>query len=279
MKKISEMLFLSAFLLIAIGLTAEDFDDIKPVKKIQEKKVDIKKIGDVKQAGQVKETIIPVKEAKEAKLIEDSGSNNKNLHPSLNEDEAFEELLKDIRAGNLEHVDSLILTFPKLLNRPDKFGHTPIFNAVSVNQYSVVESLIKMNADIKLVNIYGETPFHKAAQSGDIKILELLLKSGALVWKGNIKGESPLSKAVSAGQIEAVKFLIDKKAELNTPDNKGDTPLHKAAIKGDNNMVKLLLDNGADASVKNKENMKPADLAKKIEIREMIELKDPAFRR
>ena len=278
MKKKSEMFLISAFLLLAVGLAAEDFDDMKPVKKVQEKADTSKKTEEVKAPEQVKETVEPVK-AEEAKPDEESVSNKKNLHPGLSDDDAFEELLKDIRAGNLEHVDSLISTFPKLLNRQDKFGHTPVFNAVSANQYPIVELLIKMNADIKLTNVYGDTPLHKAAQSGDIKILELLLKSGAQIWKSNIKGESPLSKAVSAGQIEAVKFLIENKAELNTPDNKGDIPLHKAAVKGDKDMVKLLFDSGSDAGVKNKENLKHADLAKKPEIKEMIEAKDPAFKR
>jgi ankyrin repeat protein len=56
-------------------------------------------------------------------------------------------------------------------------------------------------------------------------------------------------------------------------------PLHKAAVKGDKDMVKLLLDSGSDAGVKNKENMKPAELAKTTEIKEMIESRDPAFKR
>jgi ankyrin repeat protein len=248
------------------------------VKKVQAKTENIKKTEAEKTKEQIKEPV-ETEKLEEAKPSEESGTSKKSLHPGLNEDEAFEELLKDIRAGNIEHVDSLISTFPKLLNRQDKFGHTLVFNAVSANQYPIVEKLIEINADIKLANIYGETPIHKAAQSGDIKILELLLKSGALIWKNNIKGESPLSKAVSAGQIDAVKFLIKNNAELNTPDNKGDTPLHKAAVKGDKEMVKLLLDNGADASVKNKEKLKSADLAKITEIRKMLEAKDPAFNR
>jgi len=278
MKKISEMFLISAFLLFTTGMPAEDFDDQKPAKKVQAKTETFKKSEVTKPPEQVKEAVEPLK-TEESKSAEEIGSNKKDVHPGINEDEAFEEMLKDIRVGNLEHVDSLISTFPKLLNRQDKFGHTPIFNAVSANQYPVVESLVKMNADIKMANIYEETPLHKAAQSGDIKVLELLLKSGASIWKNNIKGESPLSKAVSSGQIEAVKFLIKNKAELNTPDNKGDTPLHKAAAKGDKDMVKLLLDNGSDASIKNKENLKPADLSKITEIKQMIESKDPAFKR
>ncbi len=271
MKEKLGMLLVPAILLFAISLAAEDFDDMKPVKKAKATTAEVKKAEEVKAPEQVKETVEPVK-AEEAKPAEEAISNKKNLHPGLNEDDAFEELLKDIRAGNLEHVDSLISTFPKLLNRQDKFGHAPVFNAVSANQYPIAEFLVKMNADVKLANIYGDTPLHKAAQSGDVRTLELLLKkSGALAWKSNVRGESPFSKAVSAGQIEAAKFLIENKVELNTPDNKGDTPLHKAAVKGDKGMVKLLLDNGADASVKNKEGLKPADLAKNPDVKEMIE--------
>ncbi len=278
MKKNSAALLVAAVLLFAFSLTAEDFDDQKPVKTSQKKTETIKKAEAEKSKEQIKGPIEPEK-VEEDKSSEESGTSKKSMHPGLNEDEAFEELLKDIRAGNIEHVDSLISTFPKLLNRQDKFGHTPVFNAVSANQYPIVEKLIEMNADIKLANIYGETPIHKAAQSGDIKVIELLLKSGALIWKNNIKGESPLSKAVSAGQIDAVKFLIKNNAELNTTDNKGDTPLHKAAVKGDKDMVKLLLDNGADSSVKNKDKLKSADLAKITGIKQMLEAKDPAFKR
>ncbi|MFA6568579.1 MAG: ankyrin repeat domain-containing protein [Victivallales bacterium] len=273
-----ELLSVLLFAVDMFAQTSSDFDDQKPVKKVQEKTESINKTEEAEAPVQVKKTEEPVK-PEEAKPVEESGSNRKNLHPGFSEDESFEELLKDIRAGNLEHADSLISTFPKLLNRQDKFGHTPIFNAVSANQYPIAEMLVKMNADIKLANVYGDTPLHKAAQSGEIKVLELLLKSGAQIWKNNIKGESPLSKAVSAGRIGTVKFLIENRAELNTPDNKGDTPLHKAAVKGDKDIVKLLLDSGADAGIKNKENMKPADLAKKTEIRQMLEAREPAFKR
>ena len=278
MKNKLEMFLLSAFLLFAILLAAEDFDDQKPVKKVKQKTESVKKAEEAKEPEQAKETAATVK-AEESKQVEEAASGKKNLHPGLGEDDAYDELLKYIRGGNLDHVDSLISTFPKLLNRQDKFGQTPVYIAVSANQYPIIEMLVKMNADIKQANIYGDAPLHKAAQSGDIKVLELLLNSGAILWKNNAKGESPLIKAVSAGQIEAVRFLIRNKAELNTPDSKGDTPLHKAAVKGDKDIVKLLLDNGADAGIKNKESLKAADLAKMSDVREMIEAKDPAFKR
>jgi ankyrin repeat protein len=278
MKKIIEFLFLTVFLLFSAFLFAANFDDEKPVKSDRGRKEKVVKNEEDEPEEQVKKAEEPVKEA-EAKPVEKTDSSKKNLHPGFSEDEAFEELLRDVMAGKLEHVDSLLSTFPKLLNKRDEFGRTPLFFAVSANQYPITELLVKMNADIKLANIYGDTPFHKAAQLGEIKILELLLKHRASIWGKNIKGESPLAKAVSAGQIETVKFLIKNMSGVNTPDIRGDTPLHKAAIKGDKNMVKLLLDNGADAGVKNKENLKPADLAKNTEIRKMIESKDPSFGR
>ncbi len=278
MKKILEMLLISACLLFSVTLAAEDFDDQKPVKKVKQKTVSVNKTEEVKAPEQTEEAAETVK-AEDPKQVEETDSGKNNLHQRLGEDDAFDELLKDIRAGNIEHVDSLISTFPKLLNRQDKFGQTPVYIAVSANQYPVIEMLVKMNADIKQANAYGDTPLHKAAQSGDIKVLELLLNSGAILWKNNPKGESPIMKAVSAGQVEAVRFLIRNKAELNTPDIKGDTPLHKAAVKGDKDIVKLLLDNGAAAGIKNKEGLKAADLAKMSDVKEMIEAKDPAFKR
>ncbi len=189
----------------------------------------------------------------------------------LTDEEALEDLTKAVRAGNCDRIEAVLSAYPKTLNAKDKLGNTPLYNAIFAGQYLAVESLLKKKADIKAVNINGDAPIHRAAQTGNVKILELLLKSGAAIWTANAKGESPLAKAASAGQLDAVKFLIENKAEVNTPDSKGDTPLHKAAVKGEKDIVKFLLEKGADRNLKNKEGLKPADVAKKPEIKELLE--------
>ncbi|HCE43683.1 MAG TPA: hypothetical protein DET40_09050 [Lentisphaeria bacterium] len=188
----------------------------------------------------------------------------------LSDDEAYEDLTKAIRIGNSDRADAILTAYPKILNKKDKFGNTPLYNAIFANQYLVVEVLLKRKADIKLANVNGDAPVHRAAQTGNVKIIELLLKSGAAVWTANAKGESPLAKAAYSGQLEAVRFLLENKAEINTPDSKGDTPLHKAAAKGEKEIVKYLLDKGADVNSKNKEGQKPADMAKKPEVKELF---------
>ncbi|HBC89617.1 MAG TPA: hypothetical protein DCZ94_21985 [Lentisphaeria bacterium] len=213
------------------------------------------------------------KEAPAAAKEPENKSDSPVIAQGLSDDEALDELTKAIRIGNSERTAAILDTYPKVLNKKDKFGHTPLYNAIFANQYLVVEVLLKKKADIKLVNVNGDAPIHRAAQTGNVKILELLLKSGSSVWTANAKGESPLAKAASAGQLDAVKFLLKNNAEINTGDAKGDTPLHKAAIKGEADIVKFLLENRADSSIKNKEGQKAVDLAKSPEVKDLFPAK------
>lgn len=224
-----------------------------------------------------------------AVLTEDSGekdtlSKNTETVPApeelpdvegLSEEEAFSALIRAISYGSIKRVQSLINTYPELLNKRDKLKRTPLFNAVYVNQYEIVEILTKKGADLTLGDAYGDTPLHRATQSGNKEIMEFLIRSGASVWSRNRQYETPLFKAASLGKIEAAKLLISKEAYVNVFDKKRNTPLHKAALRGQKAMVKFLIENGADIKFANEAGEKPVDIAKTEEIKQILLEADP----
>lgn len=191
----------------------------------------------------------------------------------LNEKEAFEEIERTVIAGNKDRLKVLLYLFPKLLNKQDKFKRTPLFNAVYVNKIELVKYLLSKRASISIADVNGDTPIHAAASEGLKPIVEILINKGAVTYQKNIKGETPLYKAVSMGEIDVVAFLIEKGAAVDTEDKKGNTVLHRAAYKGHEEMVKFLLQAGAKRSAVNKKGQIPADLAKKENIRKMLQKK------
>jgi ankyrin repeat protein len=61
-----------------------------------------------------------------------------------------------------------------------------------------------------------------------------------------------------------VKLLLEKGSLVNQANPNGSTPLHFAAGCGHAEVVKLLLEGGADPQLKDKEKMRPSDLAKSL---------------
>ncbi|KAK7425569.1 hypothetical protein QQZ08_008010 [Neonectria magnoliae] len=88
--------------------------------------------------------------------------------------------------------------------------------------------------------------FVLAAQQGQISVMQLLLKSQA---DPNAKGggrQTPLSIAAMEGNEDVVKFLLDTKGvDVNLVDIKKFTPLSEAAQNGHDAIVKLLLSTDA----------------------------------
>lgn len=188
----------------------------------------------------------------------------------LSEDEAFDDMDRTIKMGNKTRLKVTLYIYPKLLNRQDTFGRTPLYNAVYAEQLDLVTYLLSKRAKVAIANVDGDTPLHRAAADGSKEILQLLLKRGALYYAKNKKGRTPLFNAALHGEVEVAEVLLGVGDRVNRQDKYGDTPLHLASSKGKDKMVKFLLSNGADFTIKNKRGKTPSDLAKNAKTKQLF---------
>ena len=191
----------------------------------------------------------------------------------LNEEEAFAELDLSVKKGNKTRLMVILYVYPKLLNRKDKFGRTPLYNAVFAQKEDIVRYLLSKKASVSTPDAFADTPLHRAASGSSPQIVEMLLKHGARFYTKNKKGRTPIFNAASQGRIEIAKVLLDAGDNVNRKDSKGDTPLHLAAFKGKTKMVEFLLQHGAEADVKDKRGKTPVELTRNPEIRAMLKKK------
>jgi ankyrin repeat protein len=116
---------------------------------------------------------------------------------------------------------------------------------------AAVQQLLQQGAHIEATDKWGSTPLLQAVQNGKIEVVKLLLGKGANIEAASGDGTS-LILAAAAGNIEIVQVLLEKGANTGATDGSGDTALLKAVNRRDNNLVKLLLEKGANTQAKNR---------------------------
>ncbi|WP_265041640.1 ankyrin repeat domain-containing protein [Wolbachia endosymbiont (group B) of Melanostoma mellinum] len=131
---------------------------------------------------------------------------------------------------------------------------TPLHIAVANVDRAMVDCIIKndknIDKNIEIVDVFGWTPLYWAVTKNDISILEDLLKCisehGADVnLEDNLIGRSPLHIAATNGNVGAVELLIKYGANVNHKDAWGWTPFNCAATKGNRKVMYYLIAHGA----------------------------------
>ena len=117
-----------------------------------------------------------------------------------------EAFLKEIRAGNREHVDLFV----------------------------------KAGMDSNARDKDGTTALMIASEKADIEMVRLLIQGGADVNANNIDGYTALMYAAYKGNLKIAELLIKNKADVNARDKDGWTALRYASIQGRNDIIKLL---------------------------------------
>lgn len=106
-----------------------------------------------------------------------------------------------------------------------------------------------LNVAICHTDKFGNTPLLEAIKSGHDPVASLLVKEGALL---NIENAgSFLCTVIAKGDSDLLRRLLSNGVDPNTKDYDKRTPLHVAASQGQYSMAKLLL--GAGASVFSKD--------------------------
>jgi ankyrin repeat protein len=134
--------------------------------------------------------------------------------------------------------------------QPD--GTTALHWAVMWNNDEAVTLLLHAGANATARNRYGATPLSEAVTAGSTTMVEALLKAGADAKTLTTEdGETVLMTAARAGNSGVVRVLLERGADVNAREKyKGQTALMWAAAERHPEVVKLLLDGGADWKVR-----------------------------
>lgn len=139
-----------------------------------------------------------------------------------------------------------------------KAGWTALHAACHMKYPDTVELLIKLGADVNIVDDNHITPLFLAAVTdfrpdycNCNRILNLLIKAGADVNRSDITGWAPMHMAACRNNAEAIRILAKAGADINKKTKHGATPIISAAKQGAIDAIIALIDLGADLSVKN----------------------------
>jgi len=148
------------------------------------------------------------------------------------------------------------------------FNCTALHFAVFHNRSDVLHLLCEKGANLNVQNKHGLTAVLCAADKNFTSLVRTLVKFGADVKLVDNQGFSLLHKAVLSSNLDLVQFLlstVDEKGDLlidiNATSDEGFTPLHQAALHGSNKIIKLLLAKGASISVLSRLKATPLHLA------------------
>ncbi len=152
----------------------------------------------------------------------------------------------------------------------DNEGKTPLHYAASAytdSVFAAYESAVGKDLNVNIQStVEKETPLHIAAKSGYFSIVERLLKLDADITLKDSLGRSALMLAVAQEQTTSVRALIErmktKEISLNTErDNSGKGLLHHAVARWTPIMTATLVEAGADVNMRTTEGDTPLHLA------------------
>ena len=144
------------------------------------------------------------------------------------------------------------------LNKTDKYGNTPLMEAVDNIEFSddgssqkCAEILIEAGADVNIKNDIGETVLMLAIENGlSNRVIQMLINNGANVNAKDEQGFSVLMNAVSSDEPERfLPILIKAGADVNALDEQGFSVLmHAVSSDEPERVLPILIKAGADVN-------------------------------
>ncbi|KAG4273420.1 hypothetical protein FPRO04_09784 [Fusarium proliferatum] len=159
--------------------------------------------------------------------------------------------------GLLTIMSKLVSTFNADVNCVDDFHETPLHLAVREEKETVVEHLIKLEANLEAKGLGGQTPLMIACILGRIKTVKRLVDLGANTDTLTNLKSSTLSEAARHGYRKVVEYLLTEGVNKDSQEWLGRTALHVAAMNGRRHVVKLLIAAGAEKEMSDYEGRTP----------------------
>jgi hypothetical protein len=125
----------------------------------------------------------------------------------------------------------------------------------------VVETLVRLGADVRAISGRGVTPLHAAAKNGNVAVIELLASLGGSVNAKDSSGTTPLHAAAARGHTAAIEALTSRGADVRAVRNNGATAMHAAARNGHAAVIEQLFMLDVDLDAKRKNGATPLHAA------------------
>ena len=145
----------------------------------------------------------------------------------------------------------------KNLNVNGSLHHSLLHKAARNRNYKICKVLLKIGADVNLLNFDGQNPLNVAEANGESSICKLLVrrrKEKKIIYK------KVLHICAKGNDLAMCKIHVNS-ADVNETDEKFRTPLHVAVIFASDAICDLLLKYGADVHAKDSYMDDPIQLA------------------
>ncbi|KAI8910155.1 asparaginase-domain-containing protein [Gorgonomyces haynaldii] len=151
-------------------------------------------------------------------------------------------LCQAVRTGDLQAVRAVLNEYDTLINVPDYDGRTPLHVAVSEGKLEMTEYLLTIGANLHLRDRFGHSPLFDAVRFRHKEIVDLLVAGGAhFAQEEAIEVTWMLCQSARNGDLELCQMLIQGGADLNQSVSDDRTPLHLAVSYNHLDIVKLLM--------------------------------------
>jgi uncharacterized protein len=168
--------------------------------------------------------------------------------------ETWTEIMKAAYTGDINEIEKLIKSGKDVNERIQgerEIVFTALDVAIMVQNYQVVEILLKEGAKVDIQDSTVDSPLHLASALNEADIVDILLKYGADINSKN-SGWTPLKFAAGHGSLEVLQTLINNGACIeNQNTDEGDTALMLAVYNGFLDKVSALLNAGANPLFEN----------------------------
>ena len=141
------------------------------------------------------------------------------------DDQQFEQLLDQARAGETDVVLAAVDAEPGLATRADGAGWTLLHMACISGHIDLARGLLDRKANIHQGDSVGWDALIWASTNGHMPVLVLLISRGADVNARNNSGQTALALAAEYDRLPACLYLISQKADLLSVDNNGQSVL------------------------------------------------------
>lgn len=153
------------------------------------------------------------------------------------DNEAF---FTEIRKGNYEVVQKMLVANPELVNAKDQRGSTTLILAAYYDQSEIVDSLLEHGAKIDEKDTSGNTALMGVCFKGFTEIARKLIEKGANVNERNSMGGTALIYAITFNRLEIAELLLaNDDVDTFVKDGRGNTALDHAKMQGAPELIDL----------------------------------------